>query len=262
MVAGSPVLVRDPTAHEAQLAEARSVNPLWYEDVQPAEAVSPWRHHIRKRRRYVQGLLAREVAARGWTKATSVLDLGCGDGNNLAWLAPFAEQLYASDYNPVRVARSAARPEQPVVFLADLLDYPAADAAFDVVFFHHVLEHIPDDRAALAEVRRILAPGGFLVLGVPNEGAWWWQWAYDRAPEVRASTDHVHFYTAGTLVARMEAAGLRVEEVHHMGWGPPDFHWDTKLRGSKLLDDLFEAVGRIVLPRQASSLYVLARVAP
>ena len=67
--------------------------------------------------------------------------------------------------------------------MADICDYPAEDDCFDVIFFNHVLEHIPDDVAALREVRRILKPGGLLVLGVPNEGAAFWQLAYRLQPK-------------------------------------------------------------------------------
>jgi len=49
----------------------------------------------------------------------------------------------------------------------DLTDVPLESGAYDVVYASHVLEHIPDDRAAIAEIRRILAPGGFAVLPVP-----------------------------------------------------------------------------------------------
>jgi SAM-dependent methyltransferase len=255
---GVPVLVRDPQAHDADLARARAVNPLWYESEQPAEAASPWRHHIRKRRLYLEQVLPREFARRSWARAPTALDLGCGDGNHLPWLSGYAERLYGSDYNIVRLARARVRAPGATLFLADILDYPTEDAAFDLVFFHHVIEHIPDDRAALATVRRILKPGGLLVLGTPNEGCWWWQLAYRRAPEVRASTDHVHFYTAETLTAKMRDAGIVVTEVHHMGWGPPDFALDGRWRQHKWVDDLFERVGRVALPRQASSLYVLA----
>jgi len=258
---GVPVLVRDPGAHEADLARAREVNPLWYGAEQPAEEASPWRHHIRKRRLYLERALAREFARRSWSKALNVLDLGCGDGNHLPWLSGYAERLYGSDYNIVRLARARRRrAPDATLFLADILDYPTEDAAFDLVFFHHVIEHIPDDAAALATVRRILRPGGLLVLGTPNEGSWWWQLAYRRAPEVRATTDHVHFYTAQTLGAKMRAAGLTVTEVHHMGWGPPDFALDGRWRQHKWVDDLFEVVGKLALRRQASSLYVLATV--
>ena len=49
----------------------------------------------------------------------------------------------------------------------DLTDVPLEAGSYDVVYASHVLEHIPDDRAAIAEIRRLLAPGGFAVLPVP-----------------------------------------------------------------------------------------------
>lgn len=49
----------------------------------------------------------------------------------------------------------------------DITDAPLEDGSYDVVYASHVLEHIPDDRAAIAEIHRILAPGGFAVLPVP-----------------------------------------------------------------------------------------------
>lgn len=255
---GVSVLVADPAALEADIERARQVNPGWYLEEQPAEIASPWRHHLKKRRLYVQSILKRELAARGKSKAEALLDLGCGDGTNMAWLADFAERLYGSDYNAVRLARARKRLADSVLFLADILDYPGRDNAFDVVYFNHVIEHIPDDMGALATIHRILKPGGLLILGTPNEGAWWWQWAYKRAPETLATTDHVHFYTAQTLTDKMAKAGFTISEVKHMGWGPPDWHLDGKLRRHKVLDDLFEGVGRLLLPKQASSLYVVA----
>ncbi len=259
---GVPLLVNDLERHEAELAEARKVNPAWYVEAQEAEAQSPWRHHLARRRSYVQGVLRRTLAGRALGRAASLLDLGCGDGTNLGWLSGFADRLYGSDYNAVRLARAQARCPEARLFLADILDYPARDGAFEMIFFNHVIEHIPDDARALAEVHRILAPGGTLVLGTPNEGSWWWQIAYRRAPHIRATTDHVHFYTADSIGAKLTAAGFRLQEVRHLGWGPPDFDWDMRLRRHKWLDSLFEGVGRIVLSRQAASLYLIATKPP
>lgn len=256
--AGIPVLVRDWTSLAGEIVRAQEVRPDWYAEEQPIEAESPWRHHVRKRRHYVAGALRRYLRDRGLSRAPRVLDLGCGDGTNLAWLREFADRLYASDYNLLRLARARARDRAAELFLGDLLDYPAADDFFDVIFFNHVIEHIERDIDALRHVARILKPGGLLVLGTPNEGAWWWQLAYRRAPETRARTDHVHFYTAATIRERVAAQGLEVRHIEHLGWGPPDWHWDMKLRGYKMLDDLFGAVGRVFLRSQASSLYVLA----
>jgi SAM-dependent methyltransferase len=53
----------------------------------------------------------------------------------------------------------------------DLTHLELPDASFDAVFCSHVLEHIPDDRAAMRELRRVLAPGGFAVLQTPLDSA-------------------------------------------------------------------------------------------
>lgn len=256
---GIPLLVADWAAHESRLEAARRENPAWYVEEQPAEAVSPWRHHLRKRRRYVEGVLVRERARRGGAPVPRLLDLGCGDGTNLAWLSAHAEETHGCDFNLLRLERAHRRVPGATLFLCDLLDPPLADGTYDVIFFNHVIEHVPDDAAALRTTYRLLRPGGLLVLGTPNEGAWWWQLAYRRDPASRAASDHVHFYTAETIGAKVRAAGFALEATHPMGWGPPDWHWDARLRGSKLLDDVFEWIGRLFLPRQASSLYLLGR---
>ena len=63
------------------------------------------------------------------------------------------------------------------------------------------------------------------------------------------STDHVHFYIAETLTAKIAAAGFTIAEVEHTGFGPPDFAWDMRLRPYKILDTLFEWIGRALAPR-------------
>src|SRR3546814_12809447 len=133
------------------------------------------------------------------------------------------------------------------LFLADILNYSGADGAFEVVFFNHVLELIPDDAAALATVHRILKPGGLLVLGTPNEGAWWWQWAYRRAPEIRATTDHVHFYSAETLAETVRAAGFPITEIEHLGGGPPARRLEGRLCRHTPRADGFENAGPALL---------------
>jgi SAM-dependent methyltransferase len=255
---GIPILSRGWQALEQEVAAARSVNPSWYHDEQPPEQASPWRHHLRKRREYVERALHRQLEQSKTPRAARLLDLGCGDGNNLVWLSRFAQHAYGSDYNLVRLVRAKAQNKDATIFAADILDFPAENDAFDVIFFNHVIEHIPDDLTALERVRRILKPQGLLILGTPNEGAWWWQWAYRRDPASLRTTDHRHFYTALTIVAKLRKAGYEIQQTHHLGWGPPDWTLDGKVRRYRLVDDLFTLVGRTLLPRQASSLYVLA----
>ncbi len=151
-----------------------------------------------------------------------------------------------------------ARYSSAVLFLADILDYPAQDEFFDIIFFNHVIEHIPNDAGVLNAIYRILRPGGLLILGTPNEGAWWWQMAYKLQPETRQSTDHVHFYTAATLSQLILAEGFQILQVKYTGWGPPHWGLDSRIRKYKWVDDAFEFLGHIFIPHQASSLYVLA----
>jgi 2-polyprenyl-3-methyl-5-hydroxy-6-metoxy-1,4-benzoquinol methylase len=253
---GIPLFVSDEEKHTEQIKSAQTTKPEWYEEEQAAEKSSPWRHHLKKRRAYVERVLRAHLGAN--RRAERLLDCGCGDGNNLSWLASYGWRLYGSDYNLLRLLRAKERRTGATLFLADILNYPARDDFFDVIFFNHVIEHIPDDDTALGTVQRILKPGGLLILGTPNEGAWWWQLAYRRAPHVLAKTDHVHFYTARSIVELISAQGLQVHSVEHLGWGPPDWDLDMRLRRYKLLDDIFEWIGRIVVPTQASSLYIVA----
>ncbi len=52
----------------------------------------------------------------------------------------------------------------------DLMDMPFADASFDFLICNHVLEHVEDDRRALAEIERVLVPGGWAILMCPVDG--------------------------------------------------------------------------------------------
>ncbi|MEJ2673500.1 MAG: class I SAM-dependent methyltransferase [Deltaproteobacteria bacterium] len=253
-----PILHCAWPAHQQKIARAQAANPGWYEELQPAEAVSPWRHHLKKRRLYVESAISGHLQARGQTRAAALLDLGCGDGNHLRYLQKYARMSYGSDYNLARLARARRRCPEVPLYLADILNYPVQDDFFDIIFCNHVVEHIPEDHLALQTMHRILKPGGLLVLGVPNEGAWWWQLAYRLQPGTLRTTDHVQFYTAAGIGRKLEDQEFKLLETVHLGWGPPHWGLDQALRQFKVLDDFFEICGKRLVPQQASSLYLLA----
>jgi SAM-dependent methyltransferase len=259
IVQGIPLFVRDPNSHKAEIETAQRTNPGWYLEKQPAEECSPWRHHLKKRRLYLEKVFQSHLNSGGLEQTGNLLDLGCGDGNNLKFLNRFAQHLYGSDYNITRLVRAAVLFPEAELFLANILDYPLKPKFFDIVFFNHVIEHIKNDDLALSTIFRILKPGGLLILGTPNEGAWWWQLAYRLQPDTLTTTDHVHFYTAKTLAERVENAGYKINDIHYMGWGPPNWKLDAKIRKYKWIDDWFERIGKVLIPHQASSLYLLAK---
>jgi SAM-dependent methyltransferase len=97
----------------------------------------------------------------------------------------------------------------------DITSIPLADNAVDVIICYHVLEHVPDDRKAMAELYRVLAPGGFAVLQVPLDTgrAETYEDPTVTRPEDRlrlfGQNDHVRIY-GRDYKDRLESAGFRV----------------------------------------------------
>lgn len=106
------------------------------------------------------------------------------------------------------------------MFLADLTELPFRNGVFDVVICSHVLEHIPDDRRAMSEIRRILKPTGWAAILVPIIYP-------DATDEDLSVTDpaerarrffyagHLRAYGEADFVDRLRGAGLSVEVVRH-----------------------------------------------
>jgi SAM-dependent methyltransferase len=90
---------------------------------------------------------------------------------------------------------------------ADLRALPFPDGSFDRVIASEVLEHIADDRSAIAELARVLKPGGRAAVTVPR---WFPErvcWALSDAYHANEG-GHVRIYRASELAARLAAAGL------------------------------------------------------
>lgn len=119
-------------------------------------------------------LLARAIEGLG-PQAKTVVDLGCGTGTSLRLLRPLlpsACHLVGVDVSNVQ-ARQARLSSVPVI-VADAARLPFATGSVDLVVNRHVIEHVPDDRLLLREIRRILRPDGLLYLETPRRlrGAW------------------------------------------------------------------------------------------
>lgn len=96
----------------------------------------------------------------------------------------------------------------------DLCDIPYSAETFGVIYCSHVLEHIPDDRKAIAELYRVLKPGGFAVLNLPIYGELTVEDSSvtDPAERRRLFGQEDHVRSPGLdYVERYRAAGFRVD---------------------------------------------------
>jgi 2-polyprenyl-3-methyl-5-hydroxy-6-metoxy-1,4-benzoquinol methylase len=153
-------------------------------------------------------------------RADRVLDVGCATG----FLAE-ALQRRGSTVSGVEFDAEAGRRALPfldklVVGDLDSLDLARefAPAVFDVVVFGDVLEHLKDPLAALGQARALLAPGGAIVISIPNvahgsvrlallQGRW------DYRDIGLLDRTHIRFFTRSTLLALLRDAGLVAVDV-------------------------------------------------
>jgi SAM-dependent methyltransferase len=104
--------------------------------------------------------------------AARVVDVGCGTGIVLREFPWPVRSLVGCDAAPVALALTRRREIRDLV-RADVGALPFADAALDLVLALDVIEHLDDDGAALAELARVVRPGGYLLLHVPAFNMLW-----------------------------------------------------------------------------------------
>ena len=95
-----------------------------------------------------------------------VLEVGCGDGARLVALNELGWSVHGQEVDEDAAAVAASRGYR--VFVGELGEIGLPAAAYDAVVMNHVLEHLHDPGAVLAECRRILKPGGLFVATTPN----------------------------------------------------------------------------------------------
>lgn len=135
-----------------------------------------------------------------------ILDGGCGSGRNMVELSRFGLVTgvdISQENADLAKARNVGRVE-----VGSLLDLPFSDASFDLATCLDVIEHLDDDVAALAELRRVVKPGGKLLVTVPAYG---WLWSHHDA-----LNDHRRRYSARMLRAAAVSANWRIKRISHM----------------------------------------------
>jgi ubiquinone/menaquinone biosynthesis C-methylase UbiE len=164
--------------------------------------------------------LRRRFALAALAPGDRVLDLGCGAGDLTAELARVAPRTIGAEVAEAALARARRRHPQLEVRLVGVDEpLPFDDGAFDVVWSSEVIEHVPDTARWLSEVRRVLAPGGRLLLTTPDHGRLrLLVGGVERYCDPVG--DHLHLYTARSLRALLRDFGFGEITVRAAG-GPP-----------------------------------------
>jgi SAM-dependent methyltransferase len=109
------------------------------------------------------------VRAAGIVSAPAVFVAGCGRGHEALFIrTELGGSLVGIDVDANWDPRLGADVAGFQLLTGSVLDVPFPDDSFDVVFYHHVIEHVGDPAASLDELARVLRPGGMLYLGTPN----------------------------------------------------------------------------------------------
>jgi SAM-dependent methyltransferase len=186
------------------------------------------RHGMRGAPSYVwrEGQERRLAMIRRWgnPRGAQILVDGCGVGAYAEHLLEDSPHIYAFDIEYERVREARQHVPCTHVAAAEFLPYP--DKTFDLVLSHEVLEHVQDDRAAIAEIARVLRPGGRAVIFCPNRwypfethGHYWrGKYHFGNTPLINYLPDclrnrlapHVRAYTWRGLHRLLEGLPVRV----------------------------------------------------
>jgi SAM-dependent methyltransferase len=232
----------------------------------------------------------------GLREGDLLLDMGCGAGRHAFESFRRGARTVALDYDAAELKDVAglfaamtdagdARSDADALSVAvngDAGRLPFADATFDRIIASEVLEHVPDDVLAMAELARVLKPGGVLAATVPAwlpEQICWALSAEYHAPFVEGG--HVRIYSEPALRRQMREVGLAPRGAHHAHalhspywWlkcavGPTDddhplvrayrqvLLWD--ISGTQPMSSITRVAERLLNPVLGKSLVVYAR---
>jgi SAM-dependent methyltransferase len=161
-----------------------------------------------------------------WHGQGRLLDFGCGGGSFLRRMHCRGWQVTGLDISPAAVYR--VRTELGLCALVGTLPHPdLRPASFDVVTMWEALEHVHDPLEVLRQARRLLAPGGKLVVTVPNIDSLPFRW-FGHAWYGLDLPRHLTHFAPPTLQLMLRRAGFLagpVRMVRHSRW----LRWSTQL---------------------------------
>jgi SAM-dependent methyltransferase len=143
---------------------------------------------------YVRYRMASQLAPGG-----TVLEVGCGSGMGLPYLREHAKLAVGGDYTMALLQEARGHVSAAPLLRMDGQHLPFLAHTFDVVLMLEMVYYLPDLEAALVECRRVLKPGGRLMISVPNPNR----------PDFNPSPFSSHYPNAAELASMLTQAGFR-----------------------------------------------------
>ena len=190
--------------------------------------------------------------AAGFVGGRDVLDVACGEGYGSALLARAARRVTGADIAPALIlhARSRYAGIANLDFCqADCATLPFPDASFDVVVTFETIEHIAAQEAFLDEIRRVVRPGGLVILSCPNKVEY---------TDKRGVTNEFHIRE----LYRDELAALLAPRFAHLAWygQRPGFFsvvWPEQGDARGEIFEVTEGAAGTPMPGHARALYFI-----
>jgi SAM-dependent methyltransferase len=138
-----------------------------------------------------------------------VLEVGCGEGYGTALLASAAAEIIGLDYDALTIAHAATRYPEPCFVRGNLAALPLPSGSVDAVATLQVIEHVWNHDEFLSECRRVLRPGGLLLVTTPN------RLTFSPGLEAPVNPFHTKEFTAAELAGLLTGNGFDV--AHSLG---------------------------------------------
>lgn len=156
----------------------------------------------------------------------TVLEAGSGEGYGANMIADVAARVLGLDYDATAAAHVLGAYPRVTMLRGNLDRLPLSDASIDVVVNFQVIEHLWDQAAFLAEVQRVLRPGGTLLISTPN------RITFSPGRDTPLNPFHTRELNADELTELIIGAGLEVEELTGVRHGSTLAELDVKHGGS------------------------------
>lgn len=159
-------------------------------------------------------------------RVDSILDLGAGDGRNSVFLRELYPNtdLIALDVSLIRCARCRQATDATIV-CGNGMDLPFGTQCFDLVVSAQVIEHVPDDRTFIREIKRVLKPGGLALLSSVIKMRFGWYFYRNRKGDWVLDPTHVREYNSVQEFTNLFQDRFRILSVttHRFRFSPVRF---------------------------------------